>query len=245
MHDVVNYVKSKLARKSYYICQENSPLQPAYLALKEAASLWGLSLDPEQLVQIERYEQELLAANMRLNLVADADPETVLLRHIADGLAAAGVLIKEATIPAPRILDLGAGSGCIGMALKIAWPQSRVTLMESSQRKYRFLNAMAARSGIGGLTVSLGRAGQGPGASGFDIVVARALAPLPQAAQLALPMTKIGGIFLAYQSAPPNPEDPRLQRVLARHAARLVKSIPYRLPREDRDRCLALFSKGE
>ena len=214
--------------------------------LLEAAAGWGISLSPAQLAQTDSYVQELLAANQKTNLTADTDPETVLLRHVADGLAAAGVLIKEVSKPSPRILDLGSGGGPIGMAIKIAWPGAQVVLMESLERKFRFLNAMAARSGLPGLSVSLRRAGSGePPArdKGFDVVVARALAPLPQALDLALPLAAPGGLVLIFQSEPPDPAQPALVRALARGAARLVKSIPYRLPREDRDRHLALFGR--
>lgn len=218
----------------------------AYRVLKEAAAGWGLSLTQEQIAQIDRYVTELLAANQRTNLTADTDPDTVILRHMADGLAAAEVLIKEVKTSSPRILDLGAGGGCIGMAIKISWPEAQVTLMESSERKFRFLNAMAVRSGFSGLTVALRRAGkgatQGP-EKDFDVVVARAVAPLPEALDFSLPLAQRQGLVLIFQSAAPDPEDPALQRVLARHAARLVKSIPYRLPREDRERHLALFGR--
>jgi 16S rRNA (guanine527-N7)-methyltransferase len=215
--------------------------------LQEAAASWGLALSSEQLAQIDLYIKELLAANQKTNLTADTDPEVVLLRHVADGLAAAGILIKEVPHPSPRILDLGAGGGYIGMAIKIAWPQARVTLMESLERKFKFLNAMAVRSGLPGLTVALRRAGKG-GAQGpdkdFDAVVARALAPLAQALDLALPLVDPKGLVLIFQSAAPDPEEPNLQRVLARHAARLVKSTPYNLPREGRQRYLALFCRN-
>ena len=219
----------------------------AFLALQEAATGWGLTLGTEQLAQIDRYVKELLAANQKTNLTADTDLEVVLLRHIADGLAAAGVLIKEVPKPSPRILDLGAGGGYIGMAIKIAWPEAQVTLMESQERKFRFLNAMAVRSGLAGLTVSLRRAGKGEPRGlekNFDVVVARALAPLPEALALALPLADPQGLVLIFQSAAPDPEEQGLQRVLARHAARLVKSILYRLPREGRQRHLALFDRS-
>ena len=218
--------------------------QPASTALQEAAAGWGLTLSLEQLAQIDHYVKELLAANQKTNLTSDTDPEVVLLRHVADGLAAAGILIKEVPKASPRILDLGSGGGYIGMAIKIAWPQAKVTLMESLERKFRFLNAMAVRSGLPGLTVALRRADKGAPRGpekDFDVVVARALAPLPEALDLALPLAEPNGLVLIFQSAAPDPEEPGLQRVLARHAARLVKSIPYRLPREDRDRHLALF----
>ncbi len=220
--------------------------EDAHGLLCRAAAAWGVSLDAERSARIDWYVSELLAANRKTNLTADTDPEILLLRHVADGLAAAGVLIKEAPQTSPTILDLGSGGGCIGMAIKIAWPQARVTLMESVQRKYRFLNAMAARSGLAGLTVSSRRAGQGalPAAqSGFDAVVARAVAPLPEAIGLGLPMASPSGLFLAFQTSRPDPEEPNLRRALARHAARLVQSFPYRLPREDQDRHLVLFRR--
>jgi len=224
----------------------NLPLGDVHATIRIAASSWGISLGPEQSAQIDRYVQDILAANQKTNLTADTDPEVVLLRHVADGLAAAGVLIKEVKRPSPRILDLGSGGGYIGMAIKIAWPQAQVTLMESLERKFRFLNAMAVRSGLPGLTVALRRAGKGEPRGpeqGFDAVVARALAPLPEAVALALPLADPQGLALIFQSAEPDLAEPALQRVLARYAARLVKSIPYRLPREDRDRYFALFCR--
>ncbi|MDD5628582.1 MAG: class I SAM-dependent methyltransferase [Elusimicrobia bacterium] len=214
----------------------------AVSALRAAAAGWGLSLGPQQIAQIGSYVGELLAANRKTNLISDAAPEVVLLRHVADGLAAAGLLIKEVRRPSPRILDLGAGGGCIGMAIKIAWPQAQVTLMESLERKFRFLNGMAVRSGLPGLTVALRRAGEGRvPEEGFDAVVARALAPLPRALELALPLIGPEGLVLIFQSAAPDPEDQGLRRVLERRAAALMKCIPYRLPQESRDRCLSLF----
>jgi len=220
-------------------------IEQAYAELKTAARGWGLDLSPEQTARIDRFLNDLLSANAKVNLSADQSPQTVLLRHIADGLAAAAALRREMALVRPRILDLGSGGGYIGMAVKIAWPEAHMTLMESVQRKYRFLNAMAVRSGLAGLTVSSRRAGEGSKApeTNFDAVLARALAPLPEAAALALPLCGTQGLCLIFQSQAPDANEPRLARVLARHGARLVKSIQYRLPREERDRHLALFRK--
>ncbi|MDD5658328.1 MAG: class I SAM-dependent methyltransferase [Elusimicrobia bacterium] len=203
----------------------------------------GLELAPEQLAQIDRFVDELHRASRALNLTSDTDPDRILLRHVADGLAAAAALIKETANPSPSVLDLGAGGGAVGMAVKIAWPAARVTLMEPRQRRFRFLNAMAARSGLAGLSVSLRRAERGASGAAFDAVAARALAPLAETAELALPLTAAGGVFLAFQSRTPDAAEPRLARALARQGARLVKCILYRLPREGQDRCLALFRK--
>lgn len=217
----------------------------AWEALKSAAVQWEIRLETAHFAQIDRYLEDLLQYNLKVNLTADTDPSVLLLRHVVDGLAAVAPLkdiLKE--LPNPAVLDLGSGGGFIGMAIKIAWPQAQVTLMEALERKYRFLNATAARSGLKNLRVLKQTAVErSSGAGAFDCVVERALAELPQAVRLALPLVKKGGFFLAYQSEIPDPRLDLLQKSLAKAGGRLVKSIPYRLPLENRDRYLALFQK--
>ncbi|OGR89848.1 MAG: hypothetical protein A3J74_08525 [Elusimicrobia bacterium RIFCSPHIGHO2_02_FULL_57_9] len=192
------------------------------------------ALSAEQRKLIEDYLDQLLDYNGKVNLTAPTDPQNLLLRHVADGLAAVKVLKEHLSAPAPKILDLGCGGGFIGMTIKIAWPEASVTLLESLKRKYEFLNLAVMRSRLKGLRVLQGRAAGQPllGEVGFDAVVERALAPLPQALRLALPLTAPGGYFLAYQSARPQQPLPGL-----------IKSYPYRLPLETRDRHLVLFKK--
>ena len=218
----------------------------AHRELSRFALGLGLSISESQQCQIDSFAAELAAANARVNLVSRSDPATILLRHVADGAAAAAVLIKEIRKPEPRILDLGAGGGCIGMTIKILWPEARVVLMESSQRKYRFLNAMAAHSGLKGLSVSSHRAGEGKppaGLTDFDAVVERALAPLAESLKLALPLAAPDGLVLAFQSEAPDLEEAALKRLLARHAAAFSDSMTYRLPAEEKDRRLVVFRR--
>ena len=103
-----------------------------------------------------------------------------------------------------------------------------------------------SHSSLSGLSVASHRAGEGKPPNsllGFDVVLERALAPLAKSLELALPLTASDGIFLAFQSEIPDPAQAQLKRVLERHAARLVKSIPYRLPEEEKDRHLVLFRR--
>lgn len=217
----------------------------AWDAVEKAAASWGVPLTSPQRDAIDAYIERLLAYSAKTNLTAETDASAILLRHIADGLAAAGALKRLlSAIPAPRLLDLGSGGGFIGMAIKIAWPEADVTLMESLERKYRFLNSACADSGLKGLHVLLKRAGTGAGdqrGSGFDAVTARALAPLPQSLALALPLARKGGTFLSFQSKPADACDPSLNKALARHGGRLIESIPYRLPAEEQQRFLSAF----
>lgn len=226
---------------------------PPLAVLAEAAAEWGAPLDAQALSRLKSYLEEVQTKNAVTNLTADDSWEDLVLKHAADGVFAASVLRRElAARGAPRrarILDLGAGGGFIGFALKIAWPEAEVTLMEAVERKFRFLNAAAASMGLSGLRPVLRRAGSGPPRSGyesgFDAVVERALAPLPEALPLAMELLSPRGIFAAFQSGEPDPAAPALAKALAGAGARVLKSFPYRRPREERPRFLVVFAREE
>ncbi len=202
-----------------------------------------LSLNEAQWSQLETYLAGLREHNARVNLTAEAEG-LWWTRHIADGLAALAGL-KRLLPHAPSLLDLGAGAGFVGISLKIAWPESSITLMESSYRKFQFLNWVSARLGLKGLKVLWRRAGaEARGAQPlFDSVILRAVAPLPEALKTAAPLARPdGGVVLAYQSEPPGPEV--LERALAESGCSLRESSAYRLPRETRTRRLLFFRRN-
>jgi len=212
-------------------------------ALTDWLSGLGLALDDDQFERLDLFLSELRAASARVNLTADLDEESWWRRHIADGLAAVGPL--RARLPdAPALLDLGAGAGFVGFAIKVAWPEASVALLESSYRKFQFLNAAAARLGSRGLRVFWRRAGAPAPAEQFDAVLERALAPLPEAARLCLPLARPGGLFVAWQSEAPREGDSQLRAALSPSGASLEEALPYRLPGESRERWLAIFRKG-
>ncbi len=221
--------------------------------LTGAALAWGAPLDAVALGRIKSYLDEVVAKNAIVNLTADDSWDDLVLKHAADGVYAAAVLRKllaaRGAPEKPRILDLGAGGGFIGICLKIAWPAAEVTLMEAVERKYKFLNSAATSLRMQGLRPLLRRAGAGsPGSSyttGFDAVVERALAPLPEAVRLSFPLLGPAGIFAAFQSEEPDAAEPELARALAAAGARVLESHAYRRPGETRDRRLVIFGRGE
>ena len=221
--------------------------------LSEAARGWGAPLDDAALAKVKSYLLEVQAKNATVNLTADDGWDDLVLKHAADGVYAAAVLRKVLSARGapvkPRILDLGAGGGFIGICLKIAWPDAEVTLMEAVERKYKFLNTAATSLRMQGLRPLLRRAGAGsPGSAyttGFDAVVERALAPLPEAVRLSFPLLGPKGIFAAFQSDELAPDEPELARALAAAGARVLESHPYRRPGETRERRLVIFGRGE
>ena len=212
------------------------------MSAKDELAAWlearEIRLAEDRWALIEGYLRDVEEHNRRVNLTADSG-DSLLLRHAADGLAALP-LLRRVLPRGGSALDLGAGAGFVGVTLKIAWPDLSVTLMESSEKKFRFLNWEAARLNLKGLSVVLGRAPL-PRGPLFDAVLARAVAPLPEVVGMAMPLTREGGAFIAYQSRPADPGDPAFRKALSAASAAVSEDIPYRLPREPEDRHLVVI----
>jgi 16S rRNA (guanine527-N7)-methyltransferase len=133
--------------------------------------------------------------------------------HLADSLVALEVPEVRA---AERLVDLGAGAGLPGLPLAIALPQTRVTLVESSGRKCEFIERAVATCGIGNAEVVHARAEAWPeGCGRFDVVTARALAPLDVVVEYAAPLLATGGTLVAWRGR----RDPAEEAVAAGAAA--------------------------
>lgn len=126
-------------------------------------------------------------------------PEEALDRHLADGLTA---LELEEVRAARSICDVGAGAGFPGLALAVALPAARVDLLEAGGRKCAVIERLAAAAGAGNaralpLRAEDWAAGEGSGA--YDLVTARAVAPLAVLAEYAAPLLLDGGVLVAWK----------------------------------------------
>jgi len=198
---------------------------------RDAAAL-GLPLDAEQLAAFERYAERLLAANQRVNLTAIVDPAAVETRHFLDSLTCALPLLARwgspEAIPALRCVDVGSGGGFPALPLKLALPQLRCTLVESTAKKARFLEDLVAELGLDGVEVCAERAEtlgqQAAHREAYDLALARALAPLPTLLELTLPFLRPGGLLVA-----PRRGDDAADRRAGEAASRLLGGGPLRI----------------
>lgn len=165
--------------------------------LEETLARWGMTINRSQEAQLVQYASELRTWNERVNLTAIIDDEGITTRHFLDSLACA--LYWGAT-PA-RLIDVGTGAGFPGLPLKILYPELRLTLVESVEKKAAFLRHIVAELGLTHVDVVVARAevlGHDTAyREQFDVAVARAVADLRVLAEYCLPLCRVGGRFLA------------------------------------------------
>ena len=175
-----------------------------------------LELTPGMRAAIEAQARLLLAWVPFVNLTAIRSPDGIGVEHVADSLAAVPPLLdrlagRDRRRPL-RLLDIGSGAGYPGLPVAVAIPVGRVALVESVSRRSAFLVA-AARAATSRLRACdeepprmeavTARAEDLAREAGYrdswDVVTARAVAPLPDLVQLAVPLVRPGGLFVAWK----------------------------------------------
>ena len=172
--------------------------------LASALDTWGIALTPLQYDQFRIYAAMLLDWNAtRINLTRLVTPEQVAILHFLDSLAPTQFL----TVPrSAALLDIGTGAGFPGLAFKILRPDVRVTLLEATAKKLVFCRAVADALELADMETVHGRAEDWPGPGGrrdaFDVVTARAVAPLTKLLGWGVPFLKgPGASFIAWKGA--------------------------------------------
>ena len=158
----------------------------------------GLTFTDEQMELFAKYDDFLIDYNTKINLTRIIDPREVAVKHFGDSLT---LLTQDVLPQGASIADVGTGAGFPGIPLAISRPDLQITLMDSLRKRIEFLRELIQALGITNVTLVWGRAeelGQNPQyRDRFDIVIARAVAPLRVLVELCLPLTKTNGVFLA------------------------------------------------
>jgi 16S rRNA (guanine527-N7)-methyltransferase len=202
--------------------------------LEPLARTHGVALTDAQLAQFETDARMLEEWSQRANLVADARPETVERRHIVESIGfGAALRERELLRPDSSVIDVGSGAGFPGVVLRIVWPGIGLTLLEATGKKTAFLVALVDALGVGDVRVVTARAEDAAHDAGlrgaFDLVVARAVAPLPVLLELTLPFARVGGRVAAAKGSRAAEELAASKNALAVLGARAVM-MPLRVP---------------
>jgi 16S rRNA (guanine527-N7)-methyltransferase len=169
--------------------------------LTSGAQKLGLNITPQQLEQFVIYYQELVAWNRKINLTRITDYEEVQVKHFLDSLTVMPALKPPDDGRALNIIDVGAGAGLPGLPLKIVIPDTELTLLEATARKAEFLEHLVKTLELNKVEVVNGRAEEVAHDSQYreryDLVLSRAVAPLPALVELTLPFGRMGGYLVA------------------------------------------------
>ncbi|MCI8360410.1 MAG: 16S rRNA (guanine(527)-N(7))-methyltransferase RsmG [Clostridiales bacterium] len=156
-----------------------------------------IHIDEQAKLRLIQYAGLLVAWNEKINLTAITQPEEIAVKHFLDS----AVLLKYMELPtAARVIDVGTGAGFPGLVLKILRPDLRLTLLDSLQKRLRFLENVTGSLGLSAELVHA-RAEEGGRnplyREAFELATARAVARLPLLAEYCLPFVKAGGLFCA------------------------------------------------
>jgi 16S rRNA (guanine527-N7)-methyltransferase len=214
----------------------------------------GLPLLPSQVAAFELFTQELIAWNERFNLTAITDPEQIEIRHYLDSLSLVPALAAlEGISPAAllgrplKVADVGAGAGLPGLALRIVWPKLRLCAMEATAKKVRFMEHIVAQLGMSDVQLIHGRAEElalrDPHRAAYDLVVARAVAPLPTLVEYLLPLARRGGRVVAYKGSAAHEEALAAEYAIRVLGGHLIKLVPVEVPGLAETRVLIVIDK--
>jgi 16S rRNA (guanine527-N7)-methyltransferase len=150
----------------------------------------------ERLPLAERYVELLSTAGVERGLIGPREAPKLWDRHILNCLA-----VATAVPPGASVADLGSGAGLPGLVLAIGRPDLRVTLVEPLQRRTTFLEEVVGELDLDGVRTVRGRAEELHGRERFDVVTARALAPLDRLLGWAMPLVAATGSLLAMKGS--------------------------------------------
>ncbi|CAH0419209.1 16S rRNA (guanine(527)-N(7))-methyltransferase RsmG [Periweissella ghanensis] len=203
----------------------------------QALAEHGINLSAEQLAQFDKYYELLVATNEKFNLTAITDKEEVYLKHFYDSLTAA-IYYPALQTEELDIIDVGAGAGFPSLPLKIAFPQLKVSIVDSLNKRIGFLNDLATALDLTGVAFYHDRAEifggkNSPHRAKYDIVMARAVARMTILSELTLPLMKVNGVLLAMKGSSAQVELANAEFALKTLGGQVLETHAFTLPNGD------------
>lgn len=217
--------------------------EPWVELLRRGAGDLGIHLGDRVLRRLWEYTCRLRQWSERVNLVASADLETITRLHLIDSLALLKFLPPDATSCA----DVGTGAGLPGMVVALAEESLQWTLIESSQKRCRFLAETQSALAADNVFVHCARAeevGRDPAMrEAHDAVVCRAVGGLKLVAEYCLPLARVGGQFIALKGPAVEAEAADAAATIELLGGRLRGVVAYRLPIGEEERRAVVVDK--
>lgn len=229
--------------KQLYVTQNEGGAVLTKEEFYESVQQLGIVLSDYQKEQFSQYYQLLIEWNKKMNLTAITDESDVYLKHFYDSLT----LLKADWDGVNTVCDVGAGAGFPTIPLKIALPQLNLTIVDSLNKRVTFLNELVEQLGLMNVHCYHDRAEsfahRGDMRENFDVVTARAVAPLNVLSELCIPLVKLEGQFIALKAARGEEELNEAKRAINILGATEEEVYKFQLPETGDKRELFVMKK--
>lgn len=189
----------------------------------------GISLSDDALAKFDLLAHLMIEQNKTMNLTAITDPDGIAVKHFADSVSALTAAEFES---GARVLDVGTGAGFPGLPLLIVRPDLKLTMLDSTAKKLKYVSSAAESLGLSPeiLHARAEEAGRKPEyREGFDIVCSRAVAALNVLCEYCLPFVKVGGCFIAMKAAKAGEEIEQAQAAIKLLGGKIIAEKTFKL----------------
>lgn len=209
---------------------------------------WNIVLSDRQLTQFMDYYELLVEWNSFMNLTAITEFEDVCKKHFLDSLSLIHAIPYDTLSSGQHsLIDIGTGAGFPGIPLAIVFPNIKVTLLDSLNKRINFLNAVIEKLKLHNCVTIHGRAEDyakpEKKRETFDLCVSRAVANLATLSEYCLPYVKVGGYFVSYKSEKIVEEAKAAEHAISILGGKVVKQVELTLPDTDMYRNLFMIEK--
>lgn len=204
----------------------------------------GIHLTDTQVNQFETYYELLVEWNKVMNLTGITEYDEVMQKHFVDSLS----IVKAADLgQCKKVLDMGTGAGFPGIPIKIVYPYLEVVLLDSLNKRIKFLNEVIGKLGLSGITAIHGRAEdyakQKEYREMFDLCVSRAVANLASLSEYCIPYTMLHGNFISYKAGSIEDELQNAKNAVFLLGGKMKDTVKFTLPGSDIERSLVVIEK--
>lgn len=208
--------------------------------LKELFEKYSVLASEKQLDQFEKYYNYLVQENEKFNLTAITEMKEVAIKHFLDSVLGEREIPQKASV-----IDVGTGGGFPGVPLKILRPDIKITLLDSLQKRVKFLQEVVNILGLANVECVHSRAEDyaKEKREKFDVSLSRAVASVPTLSEYLIPFVRVGGRVIMYKSQKADEELASGQKAIKTLGGNVDKIIPFKLEEVESERSIVVIKK--